>query len=51
MSLPECDATLRFYFLTSCWSGHLESYLRRMKDDHGSPDVVIVLSCLWDINR
>ena len=36
MSLPECDATLRFYFLTSCWSGHLESYLRRIRDDQGS---------------
>lgn len=47
MLLPDCDVTLRFYFLTRCWSPHLETYLRKIKNDHGSPDLVIVLSCLW----
>jgi len=51
MILPDRDVTLRFYFLTRCWSSHLETYLRKMKDDHGSPDLIVVLSCLWDINR
>ena len=47
MVLADCDVTLRFYFLTKCWSDHLQTYLRKMKNVHGSPDLVIVLSCLW----
>ena len=47
MVLPECNVTLRFYFLTQCWSDHLETYLRKIKNDHGSPDLILVLSCLW----
>ena len=41
----------KFYFLTKCWSAHLKDFLVKYKEDHGSPDLILVLSCLWDINR
>jgi len=41
----------KFYFLTKCWSSHLKEFLVRYKEEHGSPDLILVLSCLWDINR
>jgi len=48
----EGGVVARFYFLTSCWSADLEKYLNRIKSrNKGTPDVIFVLSCLWDINR
>ena len=41
----------RFYFLTKCWSDHLEEFLLRVKKEDGDPDVILILSCLWDTNR
>lgn len=41
----------KFYFLTKCWSNHLKEFLVKYKEEHGSPDLILVLSCLWDINR
>lgn len=41
----------RFYFLTKCWSDHLKKFLLRVKKDDGDPNLIMILSCLWDINR
>ena len=41
----------KFYFLTKCWSVHLNEFLTKYKLEHGAPDLILVLSCLWDINR
>lgn len=41
----------RFYFLTRCWSGHLKQFLLKVKKEDRAPDLIVVLSCLWDINR
>ena len=41
----------RFYFLTQCWSDHLKKFLLRVKKDDGDPNLIMILSCLWDINR
>ena len=40
-----------FYFLTKCWSDGLEEYLLRVKEKMGDPDLILILSCLWDTNR
>ena len=41
----------RFYFLTKCWSDHLKEFLLRVKEEDGDPDLILILSCLWDTNR
>ena len=41
----------RFYFLTKCWSDHLKKFLLRVKKEDGDPDLILILSCLWDTNR
>ena len=41
----------RFYFLTKCWSEHLKEFLLRVKKEDGDPDLILILSCLWDTNR
>jgi len=40
-----------YFFLTRCYSGELEDFILRFKRRHGSPDLILVLSALWDINR
>ena len=40
-----------YYFLTKCYSGDLEDFILRFKRRHGSPDLILILSALWDINR
>jgi len=50
--LDDGEVVARFCFLTRCWSKNLDEYLNRQKDrNKGTPDVIFVLSCLWDINR
>lgn len=41
---------VRFYFLTRAYSAYVESVLRDFTAGP-PPDVVIVNSCLWDLNR
>ena len=53
----------RFYFLTKCWSSpedppdpehpevNLKDFLLRVKKEDGDPDLILILSCLWDTNR
>jgi len=40
----------RYYFLVRCWDRDLEKYLDRIGRKR-EPDLILVLSCLWDINR
>jgi len=40
-----------YCFLTKCFSQELESFVRDHKAKQGSPDVIMMLSALWDINR
>ena len=40
-----------YFFLTRCFSRELEDYILWFKRMHGSPDLILVLSALWDINR
>ncbi|NP_001085180.2 PC-esterase domain containing 1A L homeolog [Xenopus laevis] len=41
---------VRFYFLTRIYSDYMESILSDFKADH-KPDVLIINSCIWDVNR
>ncbi|XP_015284810.1 PREDICTED: PC-esterase domain-containing protein 1B-like, partial [Gekko japonicus] len=41
---------VRFYFITRICSDYMESILEDFKADP-APDVVILNSCLWDLNR
>ncbi|KAL4232239.1 PC-esterase domain-containing protein [Mactra antiquata] len=41
---------IRFYFVTRCYNGYVESILSDLKDDP-LPDVFVMNSCLWDISR
>ncbi|XP_018098441.1 PC-esterase domain-containing protein 1A isoform X2 [Xenopus laevis] len=41
---------VRFYFLTRVYSDYMESILSDFKSDH-QPDVLIINSCIWDVNR
>jgi len=41
----------RYYFLTQCMSDHLREFLLRVKEEDGEPDLIMILSCLWDTNR
>jgi len=45
------DISATFYFLTKCFSKELERFVRKHKARQGSPDVILMLSALWDINR
>jgi len=40
-----------YYFLTRCFSREVEDFILRFKRKYGSPDLILVLSALWDINR
>jgi len=40
-----------YYFLTRCFSTEVEEFILRFKRKYGSPDLILVLSSLWDINR
>jgi len=40
-----------FFFITKCHSIQLEDYLLTYKRRHGHPDLILILSALWDINR
>jgi len=40
-----------YVFLTKCYSPKLESFLQEYKETRSPPDVILVLSALWDINR
>ena len=52
MMMRDQRLTMRYCFLTRCWSYYLQEYLDAVKrEDRGHPDLVLVLSCLWDINR
>jgi len=41
--------TATYVFLTRCFSKRLEDFIYKKRDD--PPDIVLVLSALWDINR
>ncbi|KAE8628716.1 hypothetical protein XENTR_v10000194 [Xenopus tropicalis] len=41
---------VRFYFLTRAYSDYMESILSDFKADQ-KPDVLIINSCIWDVNR
>lgn len=52
MVLESHGIKARYYFLSRCWSQELKAFLERVKAEDGkAPDLVIVLSCIWDINR
>jgi hypothetical protein len=38
-------------FLTRCFSRELEKFIHRFKRRHDNPDLSLILSALWDINR
>jgi len=40
-----------YCFLTRCFSRELEEFIHRFKRRHGNPDLILILSALWDINR
>ena len=40
-----------YCFLTRCFSRELEEFIMRFKRIYGSPDLILILSALWDINR
>ena len=42
---------IRFYFITRCYSNYLKSICQKLKKDEKKPDVVIMNSCYWDLNR
>ncbi|ESO04575.1 hypothetical protein HELRODRAFT_78799, partial [Helobdella robusta] len=41
---------LRFYFVTRCFNSYVETVLADLHF-HEKPDILILNSCLWDINR
>ena len=45
------DVRLTFNFITRCYDRGLEKYLEDYRERHGDPDLILVLSALWDINR
>ena len=46
------DVQLSFVFITRCYSDWLKSYLEKYPTMYGSfPDVILINSALWDINR
>ena len=40
-----------FYFSPRCYSTELDDYIHEYKRKHVPPDLILVLSALWDINR
>jgi len=40
-----------YCFLTRCYSRELEDFIMDFKRKHGAPDLILILSALWDINR
>ncbi|XP_012588244.1 PREDICTED: PC-esterase domain-containing protein 1B [Condylura cristata] len=42
---------VRYYFLTRVYSDYLESVLQDLQSGEHTPDVVVMNSCLWDLNR
>ncbi|XP_037370066.1 PC-esterase domain-containing protein 1B [Talpa occidentalis] len=42
---------VRFYFLTRVYSDYLKDVLRDLASGEHIPDVVVMNSCLWDLNR
>ena len=40
-----------YCFITKCFSRELEDFILKFKRRHGPPDLVLILSALWDINR
>jgi len=40
-----------YCFLTRCFSRELEEFINRFKRKYGQPDLILILSALWDINR
>ena len=48
--LDKDDLVLRYYFLTQCWNSEVKRYLER-SIRYRDPDLILVLSCLWDVNR
>jgi len=40
-----------FCFITKCHSTRSEDFLLEYRRRHGPPDVILILSALWDINR
>jgi len=40
-----------FCFLTRCYSRNLDDFIHNYGRKHGPPDLILVLSALWDINR
>ena len=50
MKLEKDSLKLQYCFLTQCWNLDVKNYLERARRD-GDPDLILVLSCLWDINR
>jgi hypothetical protein len=45
------DISATYCFLTRCFSEELAQFMLSQKDNRGNPDVILVLSALWDINR
>ena len=40
-----------YCFLTKCYSRELEEFIKEFDRKYGSPDLILILSALWDINR
>jgi len=48
----ELDIQYSFCFITKCWSKKIEDFLEKYPQQYGSyPDVIMINSALWDINR
>jgi len=46
------DIQYSFVFITRCWTDKLGAFLENYPQNYGSyPDVIIINSALWDINR
>ena len=46
------DIQLSFVFITRCYSDWLKDFLEKYPDNYGTyPDLIIINSALWDINR
>ena len=47
----EHNIKVTFNFITRCYDRVLSNFLDSYQSKHGDPDVILVLSALWDINR
>jgi len=43
--------TATFIFLTRCYSPDVVAYIKEYDQTHKPPDLIVILSALWDINR